>query len=103
MPGGHFLIHHIMKLPHKLALATALLGGAHAAQAQQPQTFRSEERFYQEGLELYDREKFGAAQQAFAEYIRLINDPTRTADAQYYYAVSGLHLFHPDAEQLVLQ
>ncbi|WP_066510942.1 tetratricopeptide repeat protein [Rufibacter sp. DG15C] len=92
-----------MKIPHKLALATALLGGAHAAQAQQPQTFRSEERFYQEGLELYDREKFGAAQQAFAEYIRLIKDPTKTADAQYYYAVSGLHLFHPDAEQLVLQ
>ncbi|WP_192820820.1 tetratricopeptide repeat protein [Rufibacter sp. LB8] len=92
-----------MKLPHKLALATALLGSASAAQAQHPQTFRSEERFFQEGLELYDREKFGAAQQAFAQYIRLINDPTKTADAQYYYAVSGLHLFHPDAEQLVLQ
>ncbi|KAA3438098.1 tetratricopeptide repeat protein [Rufibacter hautae] len=92
-----------MKLPHKLALATALLGGAQVAHAQQPLTFRSEERFYQEGLELFDREKFGAAQQAFAQYIKLINDPLRTADAQYYYAVSGLHLFHPDAEQLVLQ
>ncbi|RNI30719.1 tetratricopeptide repeat protein [Rufibacter latericius] len=92
-----------MKLPHKLALATALLGGSQVAHAQQPLTFRSEERFFQEGLELYDREKFGAAQQAFAEYIRLIGDPQKTADAQYYYAVSGLHLFHPDAEQLVLQ
>ncbi|WP_181306222.1 tetratricopeptide repeat protein [Rufibacter sp. XAAS-G3-1] len=92
-----------MKLPHKLALATALLGGAQVAHAQHPLTFRSEERFFQEGLELYDREKFGAAQQAFAEYIRLINDPLKTADAQYYYAISGLHLFHPDAEQLVLQ
>ncbi len=92
-----------MKIPHKIALATALLGGAHIAQAQFPQTYISGERFYQEGLELYDREKFGAAQQAFAEYIRLINDPSKTADAQYYYAVSGLHLFHPDAEQLVLQ
>ncbi|MGV3540281.1 MAG: tetratricopeptide repeat protein [Rufibacter sp.] len=92
-----------MKLPHKLALATALLGGAHAAQAQHPLTFTSEERYFQEGLELFDREKFGAAQQAFAQYIRLINDPAKTADAQYYYAISGLHLFHPDAEQLVLQ
>ncbi|MFC7000001.1 tetratricopeptide repeat protein [Rufibacter roseus] len=92
-----------MKLPHKIALATALLGGAHAAQAQFPQTYRSEERFFQEGLELYDREKYGAAQQAFAQYIRLINEPAKTADAQYYYAISGLHLFHPDAEQLVLQ
>ncbi len=73
------------------------------AHAQQPLTFRSEERFFQEGLELYDRAKYGAAQQAFAEYIRLINDPQKTADAQYYYAISGLHLFHPDAEQLVLQ
>ncbi|WP_210488986.1 tetratricopeptide repeat protein [Rufibacter aurantiacus] len=92
-----------MKLPHKLALATALLGGTQVAHAQQSLTFRSEERFFQEGLELFDREKFGAAQQAFAQYIRLIHDPLRTADAQYYYAVSGLHLFHPDAEQLVLQ
>ncbi|GAB2537258.1 tetratricopeptide repeat protein [Rufibacter soli] len=92
-----------MKIPYKLALATALLGGANVAHAQHPLTFRSEERFFQEGLELFDREKFGAAQQAFAEYIRLINDPTKTADAQYYYAISGLYLFHPDAEQLVLQ
>ncbi|WP_207430468.1 tetratricopeptide repeat protein [Sabulibacter ruber] len=92
-----------MKLPHKLALATALMGGAQVAHAQQPLNFRSEERFFHEGLELYDREKYGAAQQAFAEYIRLINDPQKTADAQYYYAISGLNLFHPDAEQLVLQ
>ncbi len=84
-------------------MATALLGGTQIAHAQQSLTFRSEERFFQEGLELYDREKFGAAQQAFAEYIRLINDPLKTADAQYYYAISGLHLLHPDAEQLVLQ
>ncbi|MFB9862110.1 tetratricopeptide repeat protein [Rufibacter immobilis] len=92
-----------MKLPHKFALATVLLGGAQVAYAQHPLTFRSEERFFHEGLELFDREKFGAAQQAFGEYIRLINDPQKTADAQYYYAISGLHLFHPDAEQLVLQ
>ncbi|RNI27694.1 outer membrane protein assembly factor BamD [Rufibacter immobilis] len=92
-----------MKLPHKFALATVLLGGAQVAHAQHPLTFRSEERFFHEGLELFDREKFGAAQQAFGEYIRLINDPQKTADAQYYYAISGLHLFHPDAEQLVLQ
>ena len=91
-----------MKLYQKIILSSAMLGGAQAAQAQQTQVFTNEERYLHEGLELFDREKYGAAQQAFAQYISLIGDDTRTIDAQYYYALSGLYLFHPDAEKLIL-
>ncbi|MCC2544882.1 tetratricopeptide repeat protein [Hymenobacter sp. BT175] len=97
-----------MKLFPRLALAASLSAAAPlAASAQQTQVFASDERYFQEGLELFDRAKYGAAQQAFQHYLDLTQRRTgelrdRTTDAEYYYAVSGLYLLHPDAEALVL-
>ena len=101
-----------MKLFPRLALAAVLSAAAPvAAQAQQTQVFAADERHFQEGLELFDRGQYGAAQEAFRQY--LIIEPVhasqagpaaadRTADAEYYYAVTGLYLSHPDAEGLIL-
>ncbi|WP_092670258.1 tetratricopeptide repeat protein [Hymenobacter arizonensis] len=101
-----------MKLFPQLALAAALSAAAPmAAHAQQTQVFAADERFFQEGLELFDRGQYGAAKQAFRQYLALEPVHTsqaspiptdRTADAEYYYAVSGLYLLHPDAEGLIL-
>ncbi|TYZ08322.1 tetratricopeptide repeat protein [Hymenobacter lutimineralis] len=97
-----------MKLFPRIALAAALGATAPlAAQAQQTQVFANDERYFQEGLELFDRAKYGAAQQAFQQYLELTQRRTgdgqdRTTDAEYYYAVSGLYLQHPDAEGRVL-
>ncbi len=91
-----------MKIAYKVALASVLAGGSHVVVAQHTQVFTSEESVFQEGLELFDRAKYGAAQEAFRKYIDLIGDKAKTADAQYYYALSGLYLLHPDAEQLIL-
>ena len=91
-----------MKLAYKVALASVLAGGSNVVVAQHTQALTSEERYYHEGIELFDRAKYGAAQEAFRKYINLIGDNAKTADAQYYYALSGLYLLHPDAEQLVL-
>ncbi|WP_201984925.1 tetratricopeptide repeat protein [Hymenobacter rubidus] len=101
-----------MKLFPRLALAAALSAAAPmAAQAQQTQVFASDERHFQEGLELFDRAQYGAAQEAFRAYLAIEPVHTsqagtvagdRTADAEYYYAVSGLYLSHPDAEGLIL-
>jgi len=109
-----------MKLPPRLTLAAALLGAAAAepqlAHAQQTQPFTAAERYYQEGLDLFDRQQYGAAQQAFGQYMQAAprrageqSGPAastgrqeRLADAEYYYAVSGLYLLHPDAEGLIL-
>jgi tetratricopeptide (TPR) repeat protein len=87
---------------HKIIITSALVGSAHLASAQHTQVFTSQERYFQEGLELFDRKIYGAAQQAFARYVSLLNDENKTADAQYYYAVSGLYLLHADAEKLIL-
>lgn len=101
-----------MKLFPRLALAAALSAAAPmAAQAQQTQVFAADERYFQEGLELFDRGQYGAAQEAFRQYLAV--EPVHTsqagptahdriADAEYYYAVSGLYLLHPDAEGLIL-
>ena len=101
-----------MKLFPRLALAAALSTTAPmAVQAQQTQVFAADERHFQEGLELFDRGQYGAAQEAFRAYLAIEPvhtsqaGPTagdRTADAEYYYAVSGLYLSHPDAEGLIL-
>lgn len=91
-----------MKIAYKVALASVLAGGSHVVVAQHTQAFTSEERFYHEGVELFDRAKYGPAQEAFRKYIEVMGDDAKTADAQYYYALSGLYLLHPDAEQLVL-
>ncbi|MDQ2769079.1 MAG: tetratricopeptide repeat protein [Bacteroidota bacterium] len=101
-----------MKLFPRLALAAALSAAAPvAALAQQTQVFASDERHFQEGLALFDRGQYGAAQEAFRQYLAIepvhtsMAGPTatdRTADAEYYYAVSGLYLSHPDAEGLIL-
>ncbi|MHA6247777.1 tetratricopeptide repeat protein [Pontibacter sp. CAU 1760] len=91
-----------MKIAYKLALASVLVGGSHVVVAQHTQVFKNEERFYHEGMELFDRAKYGAAQEAFRKYIEVKDNDAKTADAQYYYALSGLYLMHPDAEQLIL-
>ncbi|MFC7668876.1 hypothetical protein ACFQT0_17020 [Hymenobacter humi] len=101
-----------MKLFPRLALAAALSAAAPvASHAQQTQVFAADERFFQEGLELFDRGQYGAAQEAFRQYLALEPVHTsqaspisadRTADAEYYYAVSGLYLLHPDAEGSIL-
>ncbi|MGY3087134.1 TolA-binding protein [Hymenobacter sp. UYAg731] len=102
-----------MKLFPRLALAAALSAAAPmAASAQQTQVFASDERHFQEGLELFDRGQYGAAQEAFRQYLAIAPVHSsqagpaaaadRTADAEYYYAVSGLYLSHPDAEGLIL-
>ena len=82
-------------------LAAAALLFTLAANAQQPQVFKNDDRFFKEGLELYERQLYGPAQLAFSRYLALKNTDMRSVDAQYYYAISGLHLFHPNAEMLV--
>ena len=101
-----------MKLFPCLALAAALSAAAPVvALAQQTQVFAADERHFQEGLELFDRGQYGAAKEAFRRYLSIepvrsgtatpASAADRTADAEYYYAVSGLYLLHPDAEGLI--
>ncbi|PJA08549.1 MAG: hypothetical protein COX70_03385 [Flavobacteriales bacterium CG_4_10_14_0_2_um_filter_32_8] len=60
---------------------------------------------YNSALELYDKEKFSAAQEKFAQVLQHIkNDKSEIAvDAMYYHALCGLELFNIDAENLLIK
>jgi TolA-binding protein len=60
---------------------------------------------YNSALELYDKEKFSAAQEQFAVVLDNITDKKSeiAVNAQYYHALCGLELFNVDAENLLIE
>jgi len=61
------------------------------------------DRHYRDGLELMDKEKYGAAQESFRKYLEVDNMELKHVEARLYSALCGLYLFHPDAEELLSQ
>ncbi|MFN6943954.1 MAG: tetratricopeptide repeat protein [Cytophagaceae bacterium] len=60
----------------------------------------AEDLDFRRGLELLDREKYGAAREFFERYLEESAESLRRVEAEYYIAYSAMHLFHPDAEIL---
>ena len=60
---------------------------------------------YNSALELYDKEKFSAAQEKFDQVIKQIDDEKSeiTVNSKYYQAICGLELFNIDAENLLIE
>ena len=60
---------------------------------------------YKLGLELYNKEKFGAAQKQFDKAIKKNNnsDSEISVNSEYYSALCALELFNKDAEHLLTQ
>ena len=58
---------------------------------------------YRDAQDLYDKAKFSAAQDKFQAVLNSISDNQDEirVNAEYYYAVCALELFHPDAEYLL--
>ncbi len=59
---------------------------------------------YRQALELFNKEKYGAARQLFLQTIEHINNPKDVlqANATLYSAICAAELFNPDAETLLL-
>ena len=59
---------------------------------------------YNNALELLDKEKFSAAQEAFAGVVKKSDDLNSevTVNSKYYHAYCGLKLFHEDSEALLI-
>lgn len=70
--------------------------------AQQSQIFVDPDAEYHRGLDLFEKEKFSAAQEAFRNVAasRDVNNLVRI-DAEYYNAVCAMELFNKDAELLL--
>jgi len=73
--------------------------------AQKTAIYKNEGLIYNAALELYDKEKFGAAQEKFSVVLKSIKDNKSevAVNAKYYHAVCGLELFNYDAEGLLVE
>lgn len=71
--------------------------------AQKQQFYESEYINFRRGLDLFEKEKYGAAQKIFTELVETLNDPTNEAsvNAEYYIALCGVYLFNRDADFLL--
>jgi TolA-binding protein len=73
--------------------------------AQKTGIYTHTNKSYNNALELYDKEKFSAAQEEFAVVLKNIDDKKSevAVNAQYYHAICGLELFNNDAENLLVE
>jgi tetratricopeptide (TPR) repeat protein len=69
--------------------------------AQRTAIYDDEIRFYNRGLELFEKEKFAAAQKHFTWYAGFAKDIQLKINASYYAATCAMELFNPDAEPLL--
>lgn len=75
------------------------------AMAQKTEMPRDPRRFFREGLTLFEKEKYGAAQEAFTRAIAMASSPYDeiAAESEYYYALCAIELFNKDAEARITQ
>lgn len=73
--------------------------------AQEPAPFYETEAKYAEAMELYDKEKFTAAQRIFDELQYASDDPYRelSVNSEYYAARCAMQLFHKDTRERLVQ
>ena len=74
------------------------------ANAQQSAIYRDQDADLKEGLELFHKAQYGAAQFRFTEYLRRTEggEATSRADATFYQAMCALQLDHVNGESLVV-
>ena len=93
----------MLKIFRKLFIFIAFLAVNYFATAQKTSTYQPPLLQYHDGIELFNKEKFGAAQEKFNQLMSNNNTPSEMkANAAYYAAVCGLSLFNNDAENLAM-
>ncbi len=85
-------------------LFIAILTLSLTASAQQTEKYKGEYTRFYKAEDLFEKEKYGAAQEEFKVFMKEsgdVNDPLYIK-AKYYNALSALYLYHADAEKLLL-
>jgi len=88
----------------KYIIVLLLLLIAVSGNAQFSEKYNSKYAGFYRAEELYDKQKYSAAQEEYKTFmtqIADINDPFYVK-AKYYHAICALNLFHPDSEKLLL-
>lgn len=84
-------------------LIISLLIGCTGAFAQLTQAFTEPDKAYKDAMELFIKEKYGAAKAAFDTYLKEGQGSTPfRANAEYYSAICSYELFHPETEQQLM-
>ncbi len=86
------------KIAQVLSFLLFCLFSSLTIQAQTTQVFTADDQLFRTALELFDKEKYATAQQAFQDYIDLRKEDLLTIDAKYYVAACALYLGNDDAE-----
>src|ERR1700752_3567516 len=76
-----------------------------ASSAQKTIIYTHNDAEFQTAIELFQKEKYGAAQKAFLNVIKLSPDPKSLVhiDAEYYNAICAIELFNKDGELYLKQ
>lgn len=87
----------------KLATLLCFLSFFFSGFAQKTGGYTDDYVVYKEAQDLFDKEKFSAAQEKFLEVISVMKGEQNDVkvNSEYYYAVCALELFHEDAEYLL--
>jgi TolA-binding protein len=98
-----YVSNNLLNMKHiKLSLVyfLFLIFTCKLSSAQQTAIYTDTEKSYKQGLELFDKEKYAAAQSEFDKIIadKLINSYQVLANANYYAALCGMQLFNTGAE-----
>ncbi len=91
-----------MKLSHLIPVMLLCISTLQIV-AQQSDFYTVTDRIYDQAVELFEKEKYSAAQEQFKIYIDAIDqkqDEIRI-NAEYYYGICSLYLFHKDAEYIL--
>jgi TolA-binding protein len=87
----------------KLGLFLGLFFFSLLSMGQKTASMLHEDRDFREGLELFEKEKYGAAQPYFKKVVDRIEGShvALRVDAEYFYALCALKLYHKDTEHLM--
>lgn len=88
------------KLCKYLLILFLILASNRSVIGQQQESFYDPDKGYRMGYELFIKEKYSAAREIFQEYLKNpeVTSVNNKINAEYYSALSGAELFHPDAE-----
>ncbi|MCF8331919.1 MAG: tetratricopeptide repeat protein [Bacteroidales bacterium] len=84
-----------------LTISVLLLFFGISAMAQKTAAFQSPDALYKSAYELFQKQKYGVAQEQFTEVTEMIDAPSSLlrSNAEYYAALCALELFNEDAEE----
>ncbi|MEI6487669.1 MAG: tetratricopeptide repeat protein [Bacteroidota bacterium] len=73
--------------------------------AQKTNIYTHKDLEFEKGIELFQKEKYGAAQKSFMKIMEVYTDPQSLVriDAEYYHAICAIELFNKDGELFLKQ